>query len=134
MICSPIYSNRYDGLIAIRQSELCSSSNLSLEPTATPMYSLEEETVTRFSHFLLSFCLSLSMATISSGLSVQLKKKKMKAKFNREAYAHSIQESANMAEERTDHLQINTFEQADYSYHIKETAGKVVDCSEAWFK
>lgn len=58
----------------------------------------------------------------------------MKAKFNRKAYAHSIQESANMAEDGADNSKINTFGRSDYSYHIKETAGKVLDCSEAWYK
>ena len=74
------------------------------------------------------------MATISSGLSIQIKKKKMKAKFNREAYAKNIQESVNIAEKGANNLHISSFERADYSFHIKETAGKVLECSEAWYK
>ena len=63
-----------------------------------------------------------------------MKKKKMKAKFNGEAYAKSIQESANIAEKGANNLHVSSFERADYSFHIKETAGKVLECSEAWYK
>lgn len=132
MICSTVYNDCYDGLSAFRHNNPCSSSNISFEPISATKKVSEEVIDTRFTHFLLSFYLSSSMATISSGLSI--KKKRMKAKFNREAYAKSIQESANIAEEGASDLYLNTFERADYSFHIKETAGKVLDCSKSWYK
>ena len=134
MIYSTVYNDCYDGLMTFRHNNLCSSSEISFEPISAPKMVSEEVIDTRFSYFLLSFYLSLSMATISSGLSIQIKKKKMKAKFNRKAYAKSIQESANIAEKGANNLHVSSFERADYSFHIKETAGKVLECSEAWYK
>lgn len=58
----------------------------------------------------------------------------MKAKFNREAYAKSIQVSEDENKQGADNLQIHKFQEADYSFHIKETAGKVLSCSEVWHK
>lgn len=74
------------------------------------------------------------MATISSGLSISLKKRKMKARFNREAYAKSIQDSEDRNKQEAGSLQIHRFQVADYSFHIKETSGKVLGCNEEWYK
>ena len=58
----------------------------------------------------------------------------MKAKFNREAYAKSIQESENIAEKGANNLHVSPFERADYSFQIQETAGKVLECTEASYQ
>lgn len=58
----------------------------------------------------------------------------MKAKFNREAYAKSIQDSEGENEQEAGSLQIHRFQVTDDSFHIKETSGKVLGCNEEWYK
>lgn len=134
MIYSTTYNTNYDGIRAYRHNDSCLSSGLSFELESAPTFDIEDAQKALKNHFRFTFSLLLSMATISSGLSISLKKRKMKARFNREAYAKSIQDSEDRNKQETGSLQIHRFQVADYSFHIKETSGKVLSCSEDWYK
>jgi len=134
MIYSTTYNPIYDGIRAYRHNDSCLSSGLSFEPESAPTFVFEDAQIALMNRFRFTFSLLLSMATISSGLSISLKKRKMKAKFNREAYAKSIQVSEGENKQGADSLQTHKFQVADYSFHIKETSGKVLSCSEVWYK
>jgi len=128
------YIPQIDGILAYRQNRPCVSSGLSIRPNTAPAFDFEDTPKAIINHLCFTFSLLSSMATISSGLTISHKRKKVKAKFNRDAYAKGIQESANLADNGAVNLQITTFKRADYSFHIKETAGKILECSKPWYK
>ena len=129
------YPNSTEGLLAYQYGESYPlfSTGLSLRPYSAPPVEREND-YARLSSLILAFSLSLSMASISSGLSISLRKKKMKAKFNRQAYAESIQAPSMIEEQQTSPKDSYSFKNTDYSFHIQDTSGRVLSCSEAWFK
>ena len=135
MIYARTYPNSTEGLLAYQYDESYPSfsTGLSLHPYSAPPVE-RENNYAKLSSLILAFSLSLSMASISSGLTISLRKKKMKAKFNRQAYAESIQAHSMVEEQPKSPKDIYSFKKADYSFHIQDTSGRVLSCSEAWFK
>ena len=137
MIFTQTYPNCSEGLLALQFNEVFPSfsTGLSVRPCSTPTVEKKSD-ISTVSSFVFAFSLALSMASISSGLSISFRKRRMKAKFNREAYARSIQvsvpETTNLELARPH--DIYSFEIPDYYFHIRETSGKVLPCSEAWFE
>lgn len=134
MVRLTAYSSDVGGLMAHRLNDSYHSfsTGLSFNTNSAPIVE-SEVSYTLFHNLVLAFSLALSMASISSGLSISIRKKKMKAKFNRQAYASSIQ-TADNKEHIKQSIESYSFKDADYSYHIKDSVGKVLPCSEAWFK
>lgn len=131
------YAHNYDGLMAHRLMDPCYSSNLSFDRTEYLEVKDDNNLQDLLCRFIMAFSLKESMASISTGLSVGLKKKKrvMKAKFNRTAYAKSINESIEShTQANTTPTSTHSFNASDYSFHIKETSGRVLTCSELWYK
>jgi hypothetical protein len=133
MIYTPAYINRFDGLMAHHYTGSSLSSNLSIKPETASSLAEDISLLPRISRF--TFSLYMSLTSVSTGLSFSLRKMKITAKFNKEAYAESIKESLDMPEQgETPLSQPLSIKLADYSFHIKETSGKVLSCSETWYK
>lgn len=132
MILNTTYSKHFDGLMSYRFMELTSSSHFSFtNKMSSP--TMECDSSPSRIHLISAFSLNLSMSSLSSNLSIIKRKRRMKAKFDRESYANRIQEVSSKHETNIVHELPNSLDASDYSFHIKETAGKVLDCSLDWF-
>lgn len=109
------------------------STELSSNPSSDKGLRIECGKAPR-SLFVFSFELSTFLASLSTALHLTTRRKKMRAKFDRNAYARSIEDADKASSKDTIRFSDDSLRIEDYRQHIKETSGKVLPCSEGWYK
>ena len=133
MTYNTAFTNLSDGYMAYF-TENFRHSDFSIGLDSAPVQSREQSLLSIITSFVLSYSLKRSMASVSCGLSTSAKKKKMRAKFNREAYEAGLKESLESKEQGVIMPICGQITLEDYSFHINETSGKVLTCCEVWYK
>ncbi len=134
MAYNTAYTVPFNGFLAQNFNEAGSLSGFIFNSDSASVKTKEQNLLSIITDFVFSYSLRMSMASISSGLSTSVHKKRMKARFNREAYEMGLKKSLEDKDQGVITPLNYQISLEDYSFHIKETSGKVLTCCEVWYK